>query len=481
MKKFTFIFTLFLITLFASAQNKNDLQFKIQRSLEKSPKIAKENVLLSKLIEKQSLNPKSFLKSVTATQKLDSMVNRVLNQETQAWQNDYKDEFLYDSEMKNTFWIEKQWNVLSSTYELSYKSELGYDNKDRINSMLVYSRDSLTQPITLISKLLVFYNSDGTQDSMLNYITENAGISWVLFGKHVYKYNASKQLIKTEMWALDEDEGSFVLSSNIVYTYTAAGKIKTESTNILMEGDEFLWAKVENNYDGSGKLTSTVNSSLNMETFSLRDDSRNTYQYNASGYVSVDTYSTWNGTSWINEEKIEYAYNPAGDVSVEIYSTWNGTAWVEEDKDEYTYSSTSFSEIVFPYFSFLYGLENEEELSYSKVITGVNSYEMLNGSWRNTEKTSFYYSAGTSTNINEIENSVISVYPNPASESINFSWKGNNEALSLQIYQITGAKVTEQTVYSGRPVSISHLENGVYLYKLLNGQQNVKTGKLIKR
>jgi hypothetical protein len=121
------------------------------------------------------------------------------------------------------------------------------------------------------------------------------------------------------------------------------------------------------------------------------------------------------------------------------------------------------------------------EFVTTKIITSTNEYEMIDGSWKNTDKTAFYYSGGTSTNINEIENSVVSVYPNPASESINFSWKGNHEALSLQIYQITGAKVIEQTVYSGRPVSISHLEDGVYLYKLLNGQQNVKTGKMIKR
>ncbi|HSO85274.1 MAG TPA: T9SS type A sorting domain-containing protein, partial [Draconibacterium sp.] len=71
--------------------------------------------------------------------------------------------------------------------------------------------------------------------------------------------------------------------------------------------------------------------------------------------------------------------------------------------------------------------------------------------------------------------------PNPASESVKFSWKGNNDALSLEIYQITGTKVIDQIVFSNRAVSIAHLENGVYLYKLLNGQQNLKTGKLIKR
>jgi len=481
MKKFTFILTLFLLVLFAGAQNKNDLQNKLQRAHEKNSKITQRTAFLLKQIERKSLNQESFLKSAAATQKLDSTVNRILNTETQAWQNDYKDEFNYDSELKNTFWLEKEWNLSTKTWDVSFKTELGYDNQDRVNSMLMYSRDSLTQPITPISKFLIFYHSDGTQDSTLSYSTETAGASWLLYTKDINHYNASKQLIKTEMWMLDEDLGVLTLSVNVVYTYTASGKIKSSSTSYVIEGDEMLWSKIEYNYDGSGKLTSIENSMLNFMTSALEKTSRSTYQYNASGDVSNEIYSTWNGTSWVDVNKTEYQYNAAGDVSVEIYSTWNGTLWVEEDKDEYTYSTTNFSDVVFPSFINLFGLDETTDFSYNKVITGVNSFEMLDGSWKNTGKTFFYYSDGTSTNITEFANTLFTVYPNPTSEQVNFSWKGNYESLSLEMYQITGAKVMEQIIYSGKPVSISILENGVYFFKLLNGKQMVHTGKMIKR
>jgi hypothetical protein len=106
---------------------------------------------------------------------------------------------------------------------------------------------------------------------------------------------------------------------------------------------------------------------------------------------------------------------------------------------------------------------------------------MINGNWVNTEKTTFHYSGGTSTNINEFENSMVSVYPNPASEQVNFNWKGNFDNLSLEMYQNTGAKVMEQITYSGKPVSISKLENGVYFFRLLNGDDIIFKGKLIKK
>ncbi len=348
--------------------------------------------LLSKQCESQSLNSESFLKSEAATQKLDSTVSRVLNAGTQVWQNDYKDEFIYDSEMKNTSWLSKQWNLNTKTWDVWEKTELGYDNKKRVNSMLMYSRDSLNQALTKDSKILVFYNSEGMQDSTIWYSTKTAGTSWVWETSQIYHYNALKQLIKMDMWALDEETG-----------------VLTLSTNYLMDGEEMLWSKTENNHDGSGKLTSSEISALSFFTFVLEKSSLRTFQYNSSN-----------------------------DVSVEIYSTWSGTSWVDQSKDENTYSTTNFSDVIFPSFILLYGID-------------------------------------------ETGNSFFTVYPNPASKSVSFRWKGSYERLTLEMYQITGVKILEQTTNPGRAVSISGFENGIYFFKLLNGQQVVHTGKLIKK
>lgn len=479
MKKFTLLFSVLLIALIASAQNKNDLPNKFKQVQEKYLKIMERSAILTKY-SKQMATSESLLKSAAATQKLDSTVDRVLNPETQLWQNDYKDEYIYDDQYKNTSWIEKEWNLNSQSWNAKAKTDLGYDAQKRVNSMLMYDRDSITKALIPDIKFLYYYNSDGMQDSTLTYLTKNAGATWILEMRNINHYNSSKQLIKTDMWVINDDLGVLTLSMNTVYTYTASGKMKSSSTNIVDEGVEMLFSKIDYSYDGADRLVSTEYSVLSFLTFALEKTSRDSYQYNASGKVSVETESKWIASTWVDDNKYESTYNAAGDISVEIYSTWDGTKWVQEEKDEYTYNSANFSDVAFPAIFYLYGL-TEADFSFSKLITGVNSFEMMNGSWKNTEKTTFYYSGGTSTNINEFENSVVSVFPNPASESVNLSWNGNYESLTLEMYQITGTKVIEQAVYSGRPVSISHLENGVYLYKLLNGQQNVKTGKLIKR
>lgn len=489
MKNFTLLFVMFLISFGISAENSSELMKKIKQDQEKISRIIQMGAKLNShaKLSGQVMN----LKSAAATQKLDSTVNRILNEETQLWQNDYKDEYLYDAEIKNTAWVEKEWNLTANSWDIISKTELGYDNIDRINSMLMYERDEVTQVIKKVSKFQVFYNSEGLQDSMSMSSSEDNGVTWVLEMKQINHYNEAKQLTKTDIWSLDEDLGELILNMNMVNTYTASGKINTASMTVLDEGDEIPWSITEYKYDSSEKLTSIEHSMISFLSFTMEKNSRIAYQYSVSGNRTTEINSKWNGTTWVDEDKTEYGYNSAGDVSTEIYSKWNGTAWIEEWKDEYTYSTTNFTEIAFPQYGFItqifssflnfFGINESIDFSYVKAPAGANSFEMINGNWVNTEKTTFFYSGGTSTNISEFENSVVSVFPNPASESVNFSWKGNQEALSLQIYQVTGTMVIEQTVYSGRPVSISHLENGVYLYKLLNGQQNVKTGKMVKQ
>ncbi len=489
MKKFTSFLFLFLISFGLIAESNNELQNKIQEKQEKFSVIAQLSAKLNILARINS--SKLYLKSTAATQKLDSTVNRILNEETQLWQNDYKDEYLYDAEMKNTAWVEKEWNLTDKSWDVISKTELGYDNTDRINSMLLYERDELTHTLKQVSKILIYYNPQGMQDSIIMNSSEDDGATWVIDMKQTNHYNEAKQLIKTEYWGMDEDLGELILSMNVVNTYTASGKIETSNTNVFEEGVQMLWSVTEYNYDSSERLSTIENSAINFLTFTMEKSSRITRQYNESGDLTLEINSSWNGAAWVDDDKTEYQYNLAGDVSAEIFSTWNGVAWIEEWKDEYLFSTTNFSEVTFPQIDFvmnafssflnLLGIQASIDFSYVKAITDIKSFEMVEGSWKNTEHTTFYYSGGTSTNINEFENSVVSVYPNPASESIKFSWKNNHEALSLQIFQITGAKVIEQLVYPGRPVTISHLENGVYLYKLLNGQQNVKTGKMIKK
>ena len=473
MKKFTFLLAFSVIAFMANSQISKNLENKIDQANKKYLKFSE----MVKYAEKQINGKNALLKNAAAVQKLDSIVEQSLNSESQVWQNDTKDEYFYDLEIKNTAWKSSEWNSESDSWLIWSQADVGYNGL--VNSLISYSRDLETDPLVAYGKMLIYYNPEGMQDSVIMY-SKTESDTWSLETKQIHHYNASKQLVKTDMWAIDEDAGELIMMQSVLYTYTESGKIESSSTMYSFDGEEILYSKIEYNYDGSGNLTSEVTQALSFSTFELENSSRTTYQYNSPGKVSVTISSIWEGGTWVDEDKTETQYNTAGDVSFEIYSTWNGAEWIEDEKDEYLYGTSNFADYIFPNFYMLFGMFDDVQLMFNKIITGMNYYEMIDGSWVHNGKATFYYSSGTSSKIDETQNALFSVYPNPAAESVNFKWNGNFNELTLEMYHINGAKVLEQTTLSGKSVSLSKLENGVYFYKLSDGKEIKHLGKLVK-
>jgi hypothetical protein len=483
MKKFTFLFVFVVIAFAVSAKNNNVVQEKIEQNHEKYLKFSE----MLKQVEMLSSSKSMHLKSATAKLKLDSIVSWSLNLGNDTWNYDYKDEYFYNSALQNNSWLNKEWNLVSKSWNIESKVELEFDNKGLVTTMQMYDREEDTGELLLSGKFMIFYNSEELQDSALMYFADNEGDPLVLTMKQIRHYNAAKQLEKTDVWTTDDEgEGTdMILSQTIVNTYYGSGKIKMITTNFFLEGEEVPFTINEYTYDNSGYLSSKISSTLSFLSLSMEYTDSYTYKYNGSGKVKEEIYSVWEG-AWVNKEKTDAEFNSAGDVSVETYSEWVAGAWKMLEREEFTYGSVNFSDIVLPYFFgafdlvFMMDIDDNDEINFNKQPTGITSYEMLNGDWKNTGKTTIYYSSGSSTNIIETDNANFAVYPNPATESVSFSWKGNYEILTLELYQVTGARVLEQITSSGKSVSISNLGNGVYLYKLMDGPKLIKTGKLIK-
>jgi hypothetical protein len=452
MKHFTFLFAIFLTALMANAQNKTIMQEKAEIAFAKYSLMSKKTATFSQHIHFRA-NQEHILKNAAAAMKLDSTVSRGWVTETEEWLNEWKDEFHYDSEMKNTLWVEKDWNDEAGTWDTFGRMEMEFNNEGNVSSILVFYRDLNSGELVRENKIEAYYNAGLQLDSVLHYI---AGLdeTWVLETKQFYHYDEALRIIQMDMWMIEEEEGEEIVTTmSFIYSYNASGMIESISLYFAFEDEDILFSKTEYFYNDSGKISAIENSELNFSTFMLEKSSRTEYEYNTNGDVSTDIYFTR------SEESGE---------------------WIPNEKDEYTYGNTSFSEVVFPTYIHLYGV-NEGSYNFSKIITEINTYEITDGEWDIYGKTSFYYSSGTSTTAELTGQLIPVVYPNPATDAITFRWNRENELLTLEIYQITGARILEKTAISGVSVPISQLENGVYIYKLHNGQQTTHSGKLIKK
>jgi hypothetical protein len=451
MKKFTFLFLFIAISVFASAQNQADLARKIQQITEKHELLNQQLAFFSNYSNEQN-----GLKSVAEVQTLDSTVTQIMIRETETWENDSKDEYLYDAEMRNTSWLSFGWNSDSETWKNDSKTDVEYNAQGQVSTLLMYSSDGENPDLILVSKLEVKYDAEGRADTIVSYQKESE-TEWLVTSKQVFHYNETGQMVQVNYWVLQGEEGQEELteSMKVEYIYGTSDELTTTNMYYLIEGEEILYSKMEYSYNEAGQPTSLEVSALNLVTLVFGKSNRTVYEYNAEGDVDFEIFSVWSTTT-------------------EMY--------IEQYKDEYTYSDESFSEVVFPsYIDLFFGMSYEPGMSFNKLVTGVNTYQMINGNWEIDEKSTFYYSGGIPTGVDDIKNAVVAVYPNPATESVTFMWKDNYNGLDLEIYQMTGARVLAQKAFSGKLVPVSHLENGVYFYKLKDGSQTLFSGKMIKK
>jgi para-nitrobenzyl esterase len=114
--------------------------------------------------------------------------------------------------------------------------------------------------------------------------------------------------------------------------------------------------------------------------------------------------------------------------------------------------------------------------TYTVILNAVN-----NGGSNTVTKTSYITVVNGGVSINESEKNALSVFPNPATESIFVTLTDAKESISYKLIDLTG-----KTVLSGNKkvdngmfeVGIENLSNGVYTMQVTNGNQT-KTSKVV--
>lgn len=454
MKNFTSFIIVFLIAISASAQPTDLLTEKAEKAKEQFKKTEKAGMFLVNQNLSEKFSPTSleyFLKSAAATHKLDSTVTWTSELGIE-WEYEWKEEFYYDASLKNNLWIDKQWDETTESWYVSAQSETEFDNDGKVTVLYFWYRDEPGADLILESKMEPEYNSSGKLKTLMYYETEDQE-NWTLQMKQIHTYNSSGRLEKVSFEVLEE--GEMLETSWMLYYYNDDEKLTLAETYFDMEGEDVLISETHMEYNNSGQLITETDWSLNYTTLQLERSTQTTTEYNANGDEETEIWHEWDATTNI---------------------------WVETEKDEYTYGSLSYADVIYPSTVFLYEyLSIEMPSTDSKAITEIHTFTKSGDAWIQTEKNVFYYSAVDASNAGLVEKSNFDVYPNPVSENVTFSWTENHPELMLEMYRANGVKIMERQIFSGKSIEVKNLESGIYLYKLINENETVFTGKLVKQ
>jgi hypothetical protein len=352
--------------------------------------------------------------------------------------------FTYNNSGKAIESMESTIDPISGQFVDNYKTVMAYNASGQLISETGYEWDDITSQWVYTYKNEYSYTAGNRSELIYSY-WDDVNSVWEVSGKNTFLYNANNQMISSISYYWDSSTSTWIDSWKEVNTYTGNNLTLTESFN--WNSGSSTWEisyKTENTYNSSNKMTESID-----------------YSWDA-------------GTSvWEESSKTGNTYDTNGDLISEISYSWDGTAWEQDSKSESTFNTNyAFADLLLP------SMFESNFYLFNHMLTEFKFYFWDVNTWLMEDIISLYYSPMIIIAIEESEKSNISIYPNPASETIQIG--GINDLLLFELYDMSGKKLISEEVVGSEKVSLQNVEPGIYFYSILINGKTSK-GKIVKR
>jgi len=338
-------------------------------------------------------------------------------------------------------------------------------------------------------KFEMIYDGNGNLMQNVTSRWDSLGSQWLVVMQIDMTYDGGN-LVEGLMYRWDEDSAKLVLWSKDEYIYVD-GKLTTVNDYYLDEGDWVLTSITTYTYDGQGNMTLELTQTEDMFTQEWTDYSKFIWTYDANNRTISEEYwdSELNMQTFqfeiVRKWKYLYTWDEDGNMIEEVEQSWDkdAEAWQDDGKSVWFFNkSYTIMDLNVPYFWYPGNTQGDGSYSmFHHMPVSETGYKYINGQWVESSRRTAYFSesgSGGPTGIEDVNKAPVSVFPNPASEFITFSWDEKYTRLDLEIYDLTGKRVISRSIENNAAIRLDGLSKGVYLYKLSNSTHLVDIGKI---
>ena len=83
--------------------------------------------------------------------------------------------------------------------------------------------------------------------------------------------------------------------------------------------------------------------------------------------------------------------------------------------------------------------------------------------------------------MNDNQDVTLAVYPNPATDYINLTVKGNISEAVVKIYSALGTEVYSETIENFKKIDVSDFKNNVYIVNVYSKDELLETARFVVR
>ena len=405
----------------------------------------------------QSLKKRSqrSLKSVKIyKEKLDSIIDYNYNEVSDAWDIKFtKESYAYDENLNEVLWVYSAWSTNDSNWKNLLKEESQYNehNNITVNSKFIWSHNKWNKD----SKWVYTYNQNDELIQKLTYQWKYNLNDWLLIEKWDYSYNAQGKPLKDSLYWRYANSQEWKLQKKIDYKY-----INDKELHYIFYSN---WDSNTNQWIASKKkwyLYDLQWRLINLSSYEWDDTKDSNWKLTNRKYYGYDD----------NDYLNEYA-----DINIKPRNDGYVQHQIMFETNEYDFS-LMFNDILLPNH-----LNNQELKFHHKLLnTSIGQHNYDTKQEEQYRERKLYYSPidVLGTKNHDILLKDVSIYPIPAKDYITIKFLQNDEQGVLKLYTLNGEKIYDNIVFNNTMLNISHIQSGIYLYKLIIGKKT-KTGKLI--
>jgi len=401
---------------------------------------------------------------------------------------------------------------------LNYNQSLDFDKTDRamferLDSMTWEYYDSFEQAWISDNRVEFEYNSRSLCEGLLNYIYDE---DWILVDKQYIIYDEINRVERQIDSTLIEETLEWVQTVEFEFFYTSNNFI--DSVIITYEDDGWLYFdKADLDYDAQGRLIEVIMAEKEIENMPWNVHSRDVYIYEDDLFQMEEQGQWFNGQDWeisskreyifsenwalqssqyfyFNEQsqdwtsrwKSEFTYDEFGNLDQDISFNWNEgqNDWLSSYYSRFVYNNDyNKDELILPIFLESDYIYQEGLIDYfNHMLMTAESYlwNLDIEEYELTGKEHYYYSEQEIQGLDQLPKLESNIYPNPAKDFISIEMETQNNFLQVQILNLQGQIVLEESIQNHQAISISRLSCGIYSYHVV-GEKSLTSGTFIKQ
>jgi len=242
-------------------------------------------------------------------------------------------------------------------------------------------------------------------------------------------------------------------------------------------------------FDGTGNVLQEQDEIYNTGTSSFEFTAQILYTY--SLLTNTTTYSTWNGSSFVNNYMYTDTYDSTGDLLTDLYQTFNGSAWVNQILKVYSGFTGHLpsTEVDQTWDTTGTGTWDNNKMymytynSFGQMTSSIGESYTVGTGWEFAagDPASFYYYQSYTPTVTSVKTVVnnggdANLYPVPAQGTLHVAVNWNEaQSGTVALFDMNGREVSTLDIPFGTQfngtISVSNLADGMYIIRI-NGTQS---------